>query len=139
MDINCKNKQDNTPLHYAAKANKSAVTELMKSQKIEINCRNDKGDTPLNWASFENNKDAAEELLKHKDVQVNATNLAGQTPHHHAAVYCDAEYLKLLLRHGADLSIKDKSGRIADIPYAVMEELLNGSITMTKSKDFLGK
>jgi len=55
---------------------------------------------------------------------VNITNKFGRTPLHSAAVQDREEYVRLLLRHNADVSIRDKSG-LSALHLTMMNNKLN--------------
>ena len=69
-------------------------------------------------------------MLEHEHIDVNAIDEFGKTAYHYAAFHCDAEFIEFLVKHGADLTIEDNVGKIADIPTKIVEEMLDGCITI---------
>ena len=68
------------------------------------------GRRPLNWAAFQNNT-AMIDLLLDAGADINATNLSGFTPLHHAVEGEAIEAIELLIKKGASLDLKTKTGR----------------------------
>ena len=84
-DVNAKNDNGGTPLHYAAYRNdNSAVIEALLEAGADVNAKNDDGNTPLHWAGFNENA-AVTEVMLNADADVYAKNDDGKTPLHYTA------------------------------------------------------
>lgn len=67
--------------------------------------------TPLMRAVNEGRHQMVRLLLEHEDIKVNQSGENGITALHLAALNAAADLVELLLAHGADPAIKDRSGR----------------------------
>lgn len=104
-----KEKNKNTPLHYAAmKKNEEAIKELIH-YGAKQNYRNDKGNTALHL-SIEKGFRRISELLISSGANVNAQNDEGFTPLHIAVRNENKDMVNFLLRKGAKIDIKSKKG-----------------------------
>ena len=62
-DVNAKNANGVTPLHYAAWSNENPeVLTLLIKAGADVNAKNEDGWTPLDWAVDQNNTENAEAL-----------------------------------------------------------------------------
>lgn len=107
-----------------------ATIAWMLSRQVDLAFRDEEGYTPLHAALERDSADkySVLEMLLEQGALVNAHGINDWTPSHMAAAREDIEALKLLIRFGADLSIRT---RIDD--YATpLEEARN--ITFSKSK-----
>ena len=104
----------------------------MNNEKIDVNAEGEDQRTPLHIAAIHSCTEVAAELMQHKDITIDAVDKFGKTAHHCAAFHGDAEYIKILVKHGADLTIKDNTGDIVDIPTEVLEELFDDCILWKK-------
>ena len=80
----------------------------MLAKKVELNFRDAAGETPVQAAIERDNEDRYEVLVSLLEAGADV-NIKGQndwTPAHLAAVRNDVEALKILVAHGADLTIK---------------------------------
>ena len=137
VEVNAVNKFNNTPLHYAALFNsKLSIKELLDHNKTNVNAEGRDQQTPLHFAASANSLEAAKELIQHENIEVNAVDMFGKTAHHYAAFHCEAKFIELLVKYGADLTVKDNAGDIAKIPTEVVEELLDDCILL-EEKDLL--
>lgn len=62
-------------------------------------------------AAFENRPAVVKTLLQVNDVDLDAGDEYGATALHHAAIKGHLKIVRLLLAHGADLQLKDTTGR----------------------------
>lgn len=85
-----------------------ASVEWMLSKKVDLNFRDEEGYTPVLAAIERESPDKYEilELLLRAGASVNLKGVNDWTPAHMAAARDDVEALKILLRHGADLTIR---------------------------------
>ena len=64
-DVNAKNDDGRTPLHWAPLESHKEIAELLIVNGADVNAKNDGGDTPLNyWASMNTEGETAEFLRK---------------------------------------------------------------------------
>ncbi|KAJ3350070.1 hypothetical protein HDU83_009937 [Entophlyctis luteolus] len=76
-------------------------------------CRKDDGATALHWAADRNLIEIVKLLLTYP-VNMNCQDLAGMTPLHYAKLNGNEEIYDILLQAGADASIADDSGCLAE-------------------------
>ena len=103
VDVNSKNKKEETPLHYAAFNGYLEITRLLIENGADVNAH-DSGWTPLNLASWHRHLEIAKLLLA-KGAKVNARS-SGFTPLHFASEEGDLRMVKLLIENGADINAK---------------------------------
>lgn len=101
ININAKDKQENTALHFATLKQYLPVPfiNLLLKNNAQVNVANKLGNTPLYYAVKIDNKQQrkqAVELLLKKDAHVSARNKRGETPLHIAIVRNDAIIVQLL-------------------------------------------
>lgn len=124
-DVNIKNAQGLTLLSLATisalkGANLGNEIQLLLKNKANANAQDAAGDTPLHYAAAGANKELCE-LLIENGAMVNAQDGDGDTPLHKVVEIpvFEAEQLEviaLLIKHGADLKLKNKDNKTpADI------------------------
>jgi ankyrin repeat protein len=109
-DVNQKDRNGNTPLHFAVQAGQKATAELLLNAGATINQGNNSHLTPLYWAINNDNKDMVELLLKH-GANVNRVGNDGTSPLHKASYKGNVEIVTLLLNASADVNKADVSGQ----------------------------
>jgi ankyrin repeat protein len=139
-DIEAKDEDGRTPLHYAVGKNSLDVTRLLIDRGADIEAKDNTGQTPLHIAfggadimlnfrllggtplqraSGNNALDVAR-LLIDRGADIAAKDKDGRTPLHHSSYYQPKEFLArcnslrethLLIDRGADIAAKDKFGR----------------------------
>ena len=103
-----------TPLFYALENANQEIISWFLSQDIDTSLADNKGVTPLHIAAYTNNIKAVEKILLLKQADINATDEKGTTPLHVAAHRASVDIISLLLENGADPSIRDKRGNLAE-------------------------
>lgn len=106
IDINVKNKSDNTPLHVATLNEKNNVLDVIKllvKNGANINAINSNGNTPLHLATirFENNAEVIDFLLTQENVNINHIDNNKLRPLHIAIINDKIEIINKLIKHGA--------------------------------------
>ena len=96
-DVNAKDQNGKTPLHYAAWKGHKEIAELLVESGADVNAKRGRsGRTPLHWA---NNKEIAE-LLIDAGADVNAEDGDGDTSLDWAIMRNHTEIADLLHKHG---------------------------------------
>lgn len=85
-----------------------AAVQWLIAQAVDLDFRDDEGYTPLHSAIDRQSSDRYEvlEMLLAAGAPVNRKGINDWTPAHMAAARDDVEALRLLVRHGADLTIR---------------------------------
>jgi len=104
MDVNAKDEDGCTPLHYAYT---KEIAELIIENGADVNAKDDGGGTPLNAAALSGHKEIVE-LLIAKGADVNVMRFDG-TPLHLAAAIGHKEIIEILITKGADVNSKSKA------------------------------
>ncbi len=122
-DINGGDEKFNeTPLHIAATAGQSEITELLLKEGADIQARSMSEKTPLHKAVFFGQFDTVK-LLVEKGADVNARDKSGYTPlHSSASNRASLEIAKFLLEKGADPNAKSKYGDVRPIDLAKQQK-----------------
>ena len=113
-DVNCKDNEGKTPLHWATGASLSLM-ELLVSRGANVNAADKSGETPLFMAILQS-PSCAIYLIEH-GAEVNRTNNKCETPLHRAvsrysrASVRHKELVNKLLAAGADVNAVDQEGR----------------------------
>lgn len=132
VDVNFRNEDDNTPLHYfCAKFRSPNVKEpftLFMDKKVNINAQNKNGETPLHKAIFNTSvRLLIADLLVNNGASVNILNQTGETPLHYAVWLGREDLVDLLLQSGADVTIK--GNKLKKTPLELALEEKNKKIT----------
>jgi ankyrin repeat protein len=111
--IDIENDSGYTPLNVACQNKNRVLIELFVSFGADISHAIDTGDKPIHQLSQEHRPDLLDILIG-EGANVNDINTkTGETPLHCLTKYTDHEStLRLLLYHGADPTIPDKSGTL---------------------------
>ena len=123
-DVNARNEQGRTPLHYAAAAlhtrpdswdrpDRIAVAGLLLDWGADPNVQDKGGNTPLSLAlRFQSYRPMALLLLS-RGADPNPLKNIGASPLHAASYHGDAVVVEHLLLYDADTNAKDKNGDTA--------------------------
>ena len=140
-DVNTKDADGNTPLHFAARERDHKRVEMLLSHGAEVNAKDKYGDTPLHDAARNHASDTTEILLKN-GADINAKNNRGNTPLHEAVGRNSSEVAEILLKYGANANAKNNTFESTPLheavgrnSYEVAEILLkNGADANAKTK-----
>lgn len=109
-DINYLNVYNESCLHLAASSAPKALLLNLIEAGANVNLKDYKGQTPLHKALIKNSVEVVEFLLE-KGADVNASNNKSEYPIHLALRRIPSlPFVKALMRHGADLTVKDQNG-----------------------------
>jgi Ankyrin repeats (3 copies)/Ankyrin repeat len=118
-DVNAHDNEGNTPLHFAVKRinrekfptrDYEGIIRLLLEKKADVHIVNIAGATPLHTASAFRADPPAVEMLIQAGADVNLKTLpshGGWTPLHGAVARNSAGIATVLLKYGADLSVRD--------------------------------
>ncbi|KUO87384.1 MAG: hypothetical protein AT715_06755 [Thermoproteus sp. JCHS_4] len=117
-DPNARDKEGNTPLHYAVACDypQRVLLPLLK-HGADPSAVNARGETPLHIAAcgaertFGSGNYAAVSILVKHGADVNARDKDGNTPLHYAVARCVFATASLLLSHGADPNARNNEGK----------------------------
>jgi len=119
---NARDKDDNTPLHYALAHKFQNIAQALIKAGANVNLQNRSGNTPLHAAASAGDA-ALANLLLHAASSINVTNIFGSTPLHCALAYGTEEVALMLIEKGAVL-ITSTNG-ITQLHVAVIREMTN--------------
>ena len=110
-DVNAKNGNGRTAMHYAAKGRSPAVIQLLRKHGAQVDLRDKEGITPLlETVQYGVNAEVLHELIK-AGANVNATREFSKSSAIHLCR--DFEFLKLLLENGANVNALDSRDETA--------------------------
>eukprot|EP01102_Stenamoeba_stenopodia_P021797 TRINITY_DN8881_c0_g1_i3.p1 TRINITY_DN8881_c0_g1~~TRINITY_DN8881_c0_g1_i3.p1 ORF type:complete len:410 (+),score=145.96 TRINITY_DN8881_c0_g1_i3:148-1377(+) len=112
-DINAPGANDRTALHKAAGYGHAAAVSLLLKLGADVKARDRQGRSPLHWGAVGGSKEVVEALLAaNVDINDKATD-NGSTALHTAAANKKFDVIELLVKKGADRSIKDNNNKTA--------------------------
>jgi len=97
-----------TPLHYAAKQNYQKVLSRLISSKANISTKDKDGKTPLHYCAISGNHNGARLLLKEK-ANIAEKDKFGYIPYYYALYYNKAQVIKILRQESNCVSELDKN------------------------------
>ena len=108
-DVNAKDKDEESPLHYAVEKRDKAMVKLLLKHNADINAKDKDEESPLHYAVEKRDKAIIKLLLKH-NADINAKDKDEESPLHYAVEKRDKAIIKLLLKHNADINAKNENG-----------------------------
>jgi ankyrin repeat protein len=114
IDVNFRDHNGHTPLHYAVAKNDLELVRELINHQADVNCQDNYGWTALHYASFNGLSTMVEELIRHGDIKFNIqTNDSGKgTVLHCASVTGNLAIVKLLIPY-VDRTIQNNHGKTA--------------------------
>ncbi|XP_075745815.1 E3 ubiquitin-protein ligase MIB2 isoform X2 [Rhipicephalus microplus] len=111
-DVNVKDIDGNTPLHYCAVGNEPGAMRLLVTARADLNAVNHRNRTPLHVAASKGHADCVRTLLSYsRRINVNIQDAAGDTALHDAITFDNTVIAGLLIDFRAmDLSLQNKRG-----------------------------
>ena len=94
----------------ALQRKKMEIVKFLITQGCKLNSTNKANESPIVLATKLQNVELVEELVKKAEVDVNTRSHKGKTPLHMVAANDDHKIALILLRHGADVHLKDTGG-----------------------------
>ena len=107
VDVNCRDKEDETPLALAVIHNHLHVVMYLHERKATIDTMGSEQCTPLHYGVWNNANDCATYLIDN-GANVSAKNSRHQQPLLFAAMCGNTDMFNLLLSKGADINCKDR-------------------------------
>jgi ankyrin repeat protein len=108
-NVDSRDTQGSTPLHYAAISNSESTARLLLDNRAQIEATDFRGRTPLHYAA-KHHAEAIIRLLLDYGAQTKAIDFQGRTPLHYAAKHHAEAIIRLLLDHGAQTKANDFQG-----------------------------
>lgn len=108
-EINKKNSSGHSPLFISTAYESDELVKLLLDHGADVNITDSEGCTPLMKAQNLAYTSEISELLLYRGAKVNMQDNYGNTALRYAANHRH-EYLKLLIQHGGNLSIKNNAG-----------------------------
>jgi len=107
-----KDSDGRTPLMFAVIDDKIELVDFLIQNGADVNVQDNNGFSPLHFAAQDFRVEAAKSLLN-KNAEVNQCDKHGNTPLWRAVFNSRGrgEMINLLLHHGADRFIKNRSGK----------------------------
>jgi ankyrin repeat protein len=115
-DVNARDGEGNTCIHslVANLSKASSMLEILLKYEIDINATNFEGKTCLHLLDEERLRGSPDDkwlqILEKQGIDINSRDVDGNTPLHLAACRKGFQVLRLLIRHGADISIPNNRG-----------------------------
>jgi ankyrin repeat protein len=111
-NVNMQDRDNYTAMHYAAlNGNRAIVDLLLQVQGIDVNLVDYQQRSPLHRAVEQGNTAIAHDLIVKAKANVNLQNNHGWTPLHYASYNQKKVICEALLKHGANVHLKDKDGK----------------------------
>ena len=117
VDANSKDKNGATPLFWAASRGQKAVVQLLLDQEgVDADSTDNDGLTALSLAAITIHTATVKLLLEHKDAKanINSKDDNGETPLFLAAREGCEDMIRLLLKYGANIYVRNKYGETVE-------------------------
>lgn len=120
VDVNARQADGATALHWAAFADDVAMVDLLMAAGADVNAANDHGVTPVTLACANANAPMIEKFLA-AGANPNATQLSGETAVMTASRTGSAAGVRALVRRGADVNARERSRGQTALMWAVAQ------------------
>lgn len=108
-DVNVKNLEGETPLHYAVGSDSTRIVAILCENGANVNLKNKQGVTPVVKAVQRQKSDALDIMLKYK-ADLSIADNDGKTALHYAAIAGNGKMAEYLVSKGPDINAKDNNG-----------------------------
>jgi ankyrin repeat protein len=108
-DVNHKNKNGQTPLHYAASKNHPAIVKLLLENNADINAQDNLRATPLHRASSQGHIDVVRILCGNPKIRIDIQDNEGNTALHLAVEDQNDSLAIFLAKSGANVKMENKA------------------------------
>lgn len=108
-NLNHKDENEYTPLHYAAYFGLKDIVQKLIEAKANIDAKDNEGQTPLHCAAIQGHNEVANVLIL-ANAKIDAEDNIGQTPLHLAVENGQKELVLLLINKGANKEAIDTNG-----------------------------
>lgn len=112
-DVNAKNNNGQTALHFCASKNNLDIARTLLKEKASARIKDKRGQLPLHRAAAIGSVPMIKELLGAGKSPLNATDVDGMTALHHAIAEGHGDAALLLLTSGAEFDKKDSNDQVA--------------------------
>ena len=107
LNINAKDSNNMTPLHWASTAK---IIAYILSKGADVNAKDNQGMTPLHHYVIKLNFTDSLKLIIDSGAKVNAKTLSGHTALHYATSNDKYQLMQYLIKSGADVNTQSNSG-----------------------------
>uniref|UniRef100_A0AC34FJ21 26S proteasome non-ATPase regulatory subunit 10 n=1 Tax=Panagrolaimus sp. ES5 TaxID=591445 RepID=A0AC34FJ21_9BILA len=107
-DVNHKNKNGQTPLHYAASKNHPNIVKLLIENNADLNQTDKLGAAPLHRASAQGHIDVVKILCSNPKIRIDIKDNEGNTPLHLACEDQNDSLAIFLAKSGANVKMQNK-------------------------------
>ncbi|CAG8751566.1 15697_t:CDS:2 [Gigaspora margarita] len=108
-EVNCKNQNGKTALHWAAKNGYTSIIEALMKNKARVDECDNNGDSSLFYAVKAGRKKGINILINHQ-ANVNHTNKNGEIALHKAAYHAYQEIVRILIEKNANIKAVSNNG-----------------------------
>ena len=108
-DVNAKDSNGDTPLHYASEKGHLEIVAKLIEKGAEVNAQNNKRVTPLHDASFKGHVKVVAKLIE-KGAEVNVQSKKKVTPLHDASAKGRVKVVEKLIDAGAKVNVQSENG-----------------------------
>jgi ankyrin repeat protein len=116
--LNIKDKQGNTPLHYAGKVNNVEAVQTLLKYKANVNQVNYSEYNSLHSAISSRSTDIVKLILDNQ-IYINAKTDTGETALHIACNFKLEEVVDMLIKKNIDVNIADNDNQFTALNYAI--------------------
>jgi ankyrin repeat protein len=107
--IDARDREGNTPLHFAAYRNSEPIARFLLDNNASIHAQGGKGRVPLHIAALVGAIHVGPLLLDQKDADIDCRDADGNTPLHMAASQNKTDFMQFLLERNASFDARDNS------------------------------